>query len=207
MYEVHTTRLLLVRHAESVANAERRVQGSGDDPLSPHGEHQARQLALWLQNNGIRADVLFSSPLRRARQTAEAISVALGLEIQIRPGLREIGLGSLEGASEDTWATTVTDGRATTPIEGAEEPRDFVERALGTLHGLLAAYEGNTIMVVTHGGVISAALAHWLERNVTRWTIYAATRNTAVSELVFGERIELLRYNDIVHLNGTVTVP
>lgn len=201
MQDYQTTRLLLVRHAESVANAERRIQGSGDDPLSPHGEVQAHRLAAWLQRTSTRADVLFSSPLRRARQTATAISASLQLEVQIRPGLREVGLGSLEGASEDIWVTATTEGQENEPVEGGEDPREFVERAIGTLHGLLAAYEGNTLMVVTHGGVISTALAHWIDRNVTRWMIYSATRNTAVSELVFSERIELLRYNDIGHLD------
>lgn len=195
------TRLLLVRHAESVANAARRVQGSGDDPLSPHGEVQARRLAAWLRDTNLRADALFSSPLRRARQTAEVIGAAMDLEVQFRAGLREIGMGRLEDTAEEEWSTAVATGSIGDLGDEAEPPRDFLERSLGTLHGLLAAYEGNTLIVVTHGGVISGALAHWLERDVTRWTIYAATRNTAVSELVFGERVELLRYNDIGHLD------
>ena len=57
-----------------------------------------------------------------------------------------------------------------------------------------------TIVIVTHGAVISAALAYWVDRNTLRWSHYATTQNTAVSELLFDERIELVRYNDTSHL-------
>lgn len=194
-----TTRLLLVRHAESVANADGRLQGSGDAPLSPRGEEQARRLAAWLRDSGPPADVLVSSPLQRARQTAEAISGALGMELLIRPGLREANLGNLEGADAQTLAAVIAAGGLRTE-DGAETPRAFVERTIGALHGLLAAYEGQTLIVVTHGGVIATALAHWLDRNVTRWTLYGAVRNAAVNELVFGAQVELVRQDDVAHL-------
>jgi probable phosphoglycerate mutase len=194
-----TTRLLLVRHAESLSNAAERLQGSGDDPLTSRGEEQAHQLGAWLQADGARIQALFSSPLQRAQQTADIIGAALGLPVQVRPGLREIGIGTLEGTDMATWRATIKSGTYT-PCQGGESPYDFVERALGTLHGLLAANEGRTILIVTHGAVISAALAYWVDRNTLRWSHYATTQNTAVSELLFGERIELVRYNDTSHL-------
>lgn len=199
MSHQRTTRLLLVRHAESLANASRRLQGRGDDPLSPRGEEQAQRLAAWLRTKQLQADQLFASPLRRTMQTAAAIGAALNLPVQVRNGLREIDLGPIEGANEQTWAAIVAAGGPPTD-DGMESPRDFIERSIGTLHGLLAAHEGETLIVVTHGGVIASALAHWLDRNVTRWAIYAAVRNTAVSELLFGERIELLCQDDVEHL-------
>ncbi|MFP4435747.1 MAG: histidine phosphatase family protein [Chloroflexaceae bacterium] len=194
-----TTRLLLVRHAESLSNAAERLQGSGDDPLTSRGEEQAHQLGAWLQTNGSRIHALFSSPLRRAQRTADIIGAVLGLPVQTRPGLREIGIGTLEGTDMATWRATIKSGTYT-PCQGGEAPYDFVERALGTLHGLLAANEDRTILVITHGAVISAALAYWVDRNTLHWSHYATTQNTAVSELLFGERVELVRYNDTSHL-------
>lgn len=74
-----TTRLLLIRHGQSIANIERRVQGWNDDPLTGYGAAQAHLLANWLRDNDPHADVLFSSPLQRAYQTATPIGAALGL--------------------------------------------------------------------------------------------------------------------------------
>lgn len=195
-----TTRLLLIRHAESLANAARRVQGSGDDPLSPCGEAQAHQLARWLRTTGPHIDTLFSSPLQRACQTAAAISAALELPVQLRPGLREMDLGKLEGVDEATWNAALKVEKSVID-RGGETPTDFVERVLGTLHGLLAVNQGKTVLVVTHGGVISTALAYWIAGNVLHWQRYAMIQNTAMSEVLFGKQIALVRINDTAHLS------
>jgi broad specificity phosphatase PhoE len=90
--------LLIVRHAESVANAEERMQGQRDYPLSPRGEVQAAQLARFLVNTGYKFDAAYTSPLTRALRTAEVLTSALGLPApELTPELSELNAGQLQG--------------------------------------------------------------------------------------------------------------
>jgi len=94
--------LLIVRHAESVANAEERMQGQRDYPLSERGEAQALQLARFLAGAGFRFDAAYTSPLTRARRTAEVLTSALGLPApELAPELSELHAGSLQGLTRD----------------------------------------------------------------------------------------------------------
>jgi broad specificity phosphatase PhoE len=90
--------LLIVRHGESVGNAEGRMQGQRDYPLSEVGEHQAALLGRWLSSQGFAFDAVYSSPLTRARSTALALTTALGLpEAELAPELSELHAGGLQG--------------------------------------------------------------------------------------------------------------
>lgn len=90
--------LLIVRHGESVANAEGRMQGQRDYPLSAAGEQQAALLGRFLRNAGLGFDAAYTSPLTRARATALALTTALGLpEAELAPELSELHAGSLQG--------------------------------------------------------------------------------------------------------------
>src|SRR6476661_9887592 len=89
------TTLLLVRHGETDWNADGRLQGHTDRPLSDFGRRQARQLAEELAEEKL--DAIYASDLSRARETAEIVGVRLGLGVVIDPGLREKDWGTWEG--------------------------------------------------------------------------------------------------------------
>jgi probable phosphoglycerate mutase len=90
--------LLIVRHGESVANAEGRMQGQRDYPLSDVGRQQASLLGRFLTRAGFRFDAAYTSPLTRARQTALELTTALGMpEAELAPELSELHAGSLQG--------------------------------------------------------------------------------------------------------------
>jgi len=90
--------LLIVRHGESVANAEGRMQGQRDYPLSEAGVSQARLLGRFLMQAGFRFDAAYTSPLTRARATAFELTTALGMpEAELAPELSELHAGSLQG--------------------------------------------------------------------------------------------------------------
>ena len=93
-------RLLLVRHGETDWNAAGRIQGCTDTPLNARGRAQAAALAEKLRSSE-RAEALYTSPLRRAAETAEIIGSALGLRPEPVEALREISFGVWEGCS---WA-------------------------------------------------------------------------------------------------------
>ncbi len=93
--------LLIVRHGESVANAEGRMQGQRDYPLSAAGHEQAALLGRFLAKAGFRFDAAYTSPLTRARATALALTTALGLpEAELAPELSELHAGQLQGLTQ-----------------------------------------------------------------------------------------------------------
>jgi broad specificity phosphatase PhoE len=94
-------RLLLIRHAESIANAEGRLQGQFDSPLSDEGREQARTLARRLRRAKWQVAAIYASDLSRAAETAEIVGRALGLPVTLDPRLREYDAGVLNGLTWD----------------------------------------------------------------------------------------------------------
>ena len=95
-------RLLLVRHGQIDANVQRIWHGSTDSPLTELGEQQAARTAQHLAAERPQVAAVYASPLGRTRATAEPIARALGVQLEIEPGLAEFGIGELEGVSYRT---------------------------------------------------------------------------------------------------------
>jgi broad specificity phosphatase PhoE len=159
------TTLLLVRHGETDWNAEGRLQGHTDRPLSDCGRGQARRLAEELESEALEA--IYSSDLARARETAEIVGVRLGLRVALEPDLREKDWGTWEGLS------AVERDRVEFVGESTEAHQERMLRALRTI---AERHPGNArILVVTHGGsmrrVQTAAMGMALPvvENCGRW--------------------------------------
>src|SRR3712207_9221837 len=123
-------------------------------------------MARGLQQFDDTMEALYTSSLLRARVTAEKIGEVLGL--RLRDGLQELHLGELDGvsAAELSAAAPMSwDER----YPGGESPREFVERIMGTLYGIVAAHPGGTVVAVSHGGVISTALSIWKHGHGMAW--------------------------------------
>jgi broad specificity phosphatase PhoE len=129
-----------LRHGETETNLRRLVAGSIDTQLTPLGRQQALEAARVLANEPVTA--VYSSPLRRAHETAVPIAETLGLPVIVLAGLAERTWGVLEGQPR---ASRV---RGVTP-EGAESGRAFVERILSAL----ALIESEAPLIVGHSGV------------------------------------------------------
>jgi broad specificity phosphatase PhoE len=153
------SRLVLVRHAEPEEDARGRVYGTLDVGLSPAGREQARRLAESLPRVPV-----YSSPRCRAVETARALGAAPIVE----PDLREIDFGELEGRRYEeieraepelfrAWMETPTEVR----FPGGESYADLRVRALRALESIRRRQA--CAVVVTHGGVVRAGLAAWLE--------------------------------------------
>ncbi|MFP5318813.1 MAG: histidine phosphatase family protein [Acidimicrobiia bacterium] len=150
---------LLLRHGQSVWNAESRWQGQADPPLSELGEQQARDAAARLQGVGFTHVV--ASDLQRASRTAQILAEALGLEISLEPELREIDVGEWTGFIradiQARWPVELADwleGRRESPLGG--ETRDHLaQRARRSLTRLAAeASAGERLLVVSHGALV-----------------------------------------------------
>jgi 2,3-bisphosphoglycerate-dependent phosphoglycerate mutase len=168
-------RLLLVRHGETAWNAVGRLQGQTPLPLNARGQRQAVALTRAIATESVQA--VYSSDLQRARQTAHSIATALGLLVQHEAGWREMAFGRWEGL---TWAEIQqrdpaalaawqADSLHVAPPEG-ETLAQVHERVKAAFAGLIAAHQGHTVVVVSHGGPLRLLLcltlglppqAHW----------------------------------------------
>jgi alpha-ribazole phosphatase len=157
------TRLILVRHAEPADDARGRCYGRFDVGLSDAGREHARRLPASLGHLDYGA--VYTSPRVRARETAEPLAEARGLHAVVDDDLRELDFGELEGrryeeieASDPelfrAWMETPTRVR----FPGGESYADLRMRALRAFERI----RDESALVVTHGGVIRAALADWL---------------------------------------------
>lgn len=155
-----TTRICLVRHGETDWNIEQRMQGHIDLALNANGEAQA--LAAGRYFSALRAAALYSSDLLRARQTAQPVAQALGLPLVLLPALRERHFGRCEGLTfDEIVARHADDARAIERRDpdyaapgGGESRRQHEARVLACIARLTGDHRGQSIVVVTHGGVL-----------------------------------------------------
>lgn len=153
-------RFCLIRHGETPWNIERRLQGHRDIDLNAAGRHQAQATALWLAREPV--DALYASDLLRARHTAERIGVSLALECRTMADLRERRYGLFEGLTHAEAAARFPDEYARfeardpdfLPPGSGESLVAFYLRVTAALQGLASRHPGQTVVVVTHGGVL-----------------------------------------------------
>lgn len=156
------TTILLARHGETDWNREGRFQGWADPPLNATGRAQAVDLSVQLMAEELAA--VYSSPLRRAYETAEVVAASRGLEPVTVDALREVDVGSWSGLSRaeieqrfpEQYARWLDYGRG---WEDGETYEQMVDRVVEALQELAEGRDGERILAVTHGGPIRAASA------------------------------------------------
>jgi probable phosphoglycerate mutase len=209
------TNLFLIRHGESYANTD--VTGpvagmEGDKGLTPLGRQQAERLRDRLAaSHEIAADVLIASTLPRARQTAEIIAPALGLEIQFDDEVQELRPGASDGLSiaEARKRFGFPDLREKPFTQVAPDGENWGQLVLrvGTaLERITRVHAGKTIAVVTHGGFIDSSFLVFMRMHtLVPPPVDFYTHNTSIThwELAHhddGDRWRLVRYNDDTHI-------
>lgn len=150
----------MVRHGETDWNRERRFQGHADTELNEAGRAQAAALAHTLGGEGLTA--VYTSPLRRASETAAIVAARLGLDVRPLEALREIHVGDWEGLTfgevRDRYPESASaDWRSGWP--GGETYDELAARVLPALVGLADEHPNERILAVTHAGPVRAALA------------------------------------------------
>jgi broad specificity phosphatase PhoE len=182
------TTILLARHGETDWNSERRWQGHEDRPLNDVGREQARELADTLADRAI--DVVYSSDLVRAHETALIVARRLGLPVGVDAGLREVDVGDwsgrvhgeLEGLDPEGYRRWQEGGKG---WSGGESYEEMGERVVGAVLRLAARHPGQTLLLVTHGGSIRAC------RATAAGLDYAASRVAAIASMANCEVVEL----------------
>lgn len=150
------TTFLLLRHGETEYTAAKRFSGVGDDPdLSATGLAQAAAAAEFLAAHG-GVDVVVSSPLRRARRTAEKVAALLGAEVEIEDGFAECDFGDWDGHTfaevQAGWPDELASwlGSTTVAPPGGETLRACGKRVRAARDRVIAAHPGRTVCVVSH---------------------------------------------------------
>ena len=217
------TRFILVRHGESNVMVDGVVGGlktcSG---LSAKGQQQANLLGeRFVTGSEGSIDIVYSSPLPRARETTEIVLrvASINHEINIHDDLEEFRLGEADGL---TWEQVrekyeLSDFEQRDPfvaiIPGADSRAGFRHRVGEALSFVAQNHQGATVLIGCHGGVISAAMAIAFGLGPGQWHTELAPDVTSITELEIctdserGRRWKCLRYNDSAHLRGTSVDP
>ena len=158
---MNTTRFCLVRHGETDWNVARRLQGHTDIALNGRGRIQAVQLAQALKKSNLQFDVLYTSDLQRAADTANAIVERFNVPAITNSQLRERHLGALQGLTIDEaphaepklWRAHIA-RELGHDMSGGESIQLFSERIRNALEVLRQQHLGKTILLVSHGGAL-----------------------------------------------------
>ncbi len=153
-------RVFVARHG--LAEYESDLVTDDGGSLTREGRDQARSLAERLRGEKIAR--VWSSPLSRAVQTAEIAAAVLGVDVVVREGLREYGVGSLVGTDADETAVigpvfrAWAEGDDGATIRGGERIGDLVARVCDVLEEVADEHRGEAVLVVSHGGAILSAV-------------------------------------------------
>ncbi|MCM8782010.1 MAG: histidine phosphatase family protein [Candidatus Omnitrophica bacterium] len=199
--------LYIIRHGESTWNSKNRIQGNSNPPLSRLGMVQAKLLAKRFRK--IKIDKIYSSPFLRSLQTAQIIAKVLKLKVVKRGALKEVGLGEWEGKSPDeidrlydnNYQRWLRYGPTKIKIPGAENIASFRKRVKRVFYDIIKENKDRDILVVTHGGVIAAFLAHLLDADFDKLILALHLPNTCVTLIsIDKDRSYLIHIADTAHL-------
>jgi broad specificity phosphatase PhoE len=199
-------RLLLIRHAETTHNRDSRVQGQADIPLSETGERQAMAVGEALRDIPLAAVV--SSPLGRARVTADAVASPHDLTVTPEPALMEMHVGEMEGLSTaemragfpDFLKEWATERGPSLLMPGGESLEQVRDRAWAVVERLRERYDGQTVALVSHNFVLSCLICRALELPLHQFRRFRLSV-AGITTLQFrADRTILVRLNDTCHL-------
>ena len=213
MSQNNTNHLFLVRHGENLVNltyefSHRRV----DYSLTPKGELQASQTAVYLRDKGIQE--VYASPLKRAVETAAIIAGPLGLPVTTIENFRELNVGDMENQppTAELWAQHNAiigawfGGRPEERFPGGEDYHTITARGAAGLREVIAGKSGRKILIVAHGGILIFTLLALLS-DVDLGQLMKGMANCAVTEIeakLVDEQLSLkiLSYPSAAHLSG-----
>lgn len=196
------SRILLVRHGETVWHKENRYAGRSDIALTVRGEEQANQLATWAVTSGITA--IWSSPLSRAYNTAAPVAKALGLSVQTDERLIELDFGRGEGLTSSEMSEQIPEAFAAfraDPVKNflpmGEDPVHAARRATSAL-GEIARTSNKRSLVVAHSTLLRLVLCQLLGIPLSRYrAVFPTLDNCSITEIDMDpdKNVSLLHFN------------
>jgi len=203
--------IILARHGECEGNIKGMFRGRTDFPLNERGLIQARDLAKELKNFPLKH--IYTSPLSRARQTAEAIGQECGIEVKLEEQFNNIELGSWGGQFKEEiarlypreWELWVNNPEKL-QVKDMETLYDVQKRTKACLDSLVSRYDGEVLVVVSHRAVLKPLIAACL--NIASpyfWRIHLDTASYSLLSYKEGRGYCLLQLNQTKHLKEYVT--
>lgn len=203
-----TTEIVFVRHGETRSNLEGLLHGQTDEPLNELGRRQAMKVARRLTGIG-RIDSVHSSPLSRAKFTANAIASQVHSNITFHNDLAEFHFGDFEGSTIDAIKRTYPDiyqkmfdfSDLDFRFPHGESRREFHQRVLHAVEGILGVHAGERLVIVAHEGVIVSAVTQMAGGDPNDWTKYRLG-NCSITRLEMnGAGAPMITcWNDVLHL-------
>ena len=208
-----STRIVLIRHGETAWNAERRLQGHLDIDLNREGERQAHALAAALA--GEHFDVLVSSDLARAAQTAKALGASRDQPLYIDGRLRERCYGGFEGllyaeiearfpAEFAAWQARDIDAELPPGPNRGETFRQFYDRVVPAIIGWAEDNPGKSLALVAHGGVLECAYRAALGLPLETPRDFKVLNASINRFIVRDGKLELVSWGEVGHLRPAV---
>ena len=205
------TRVLLIRHGQSMGNAERRFGGHSPTPLSEYGRAQAEATAQALAAEPLAA--IYSSDLLRAVETAAPLARAVGLEVRAHAAFRERSVGQMEGLTFEEAAEQYPEEYAALlrrdferVLLGGESYRQLLDRAACELDRAVEAHMGGSIALFSHTGTICILALHLMGAldSPTLRPVWIASSNCGISRFELHEDgfVRVVNLNDTRHLAG-----
>lgn len=213
------TRLIFIRHGQIKANIYKLWYGSTDTKLTETGIWQATQLGQYCREHFVdqyqknhpqlKSLPIYTSPLQRAHKTAEILTQylndALPVDLYLEAGFAEYSLGALEGIALTAlekehllFQKLHQDIRYAPP--GGESLLEVSQRSFSALQKIVTQHAGESVMIVSHGGLLALTFAILFHQTPQAWGKYQFY-NTSLSEIVFEPEPRLIRLNEIKHLN------
>jgi probable phosphoglycerate mutase len=183
------TKLLLIRHAQTEWNIQRRFQGHGDSPITEEGQEQLQRLKSRLA--GVEFDVVYSSDLGRTMETSQMLSGKKRIE---EPRLRERGVGVLEGLNLEQIMAKHAEafqafraGDKDHQIDGGESLQTALNRAWEFLEEMPVKHAGAELAAVSHAGLIRLICKQILGLKLDAPNFFQIT-NTSLTQLIFSPK-------------------
>ncbi|MBO5057528.1 MAG: histidine phosphatase family protein [Lachnospiraceae bacterium] len=181
--------IYLARHGETDWNLKGLIQGHTDIPLNETGKQQAYELAAAIKDKGISINRIYSSDMKRARETAEIVAKELLVEAQALKGIQEVNLGRWEGHTwkqvrelfPDEYRVWYENRRYEVPPEG-ESYEQVLQRVVPVLSGI-ALKEDENVLVVVHSAVIMSLLSYVYDKPFEEMSRNFRTKNGEITEL------------------------
>ncbi len=206
------TRLIVIRHGQSIANAQSRFAGHSDFDLSEIGFAQAELVGKYIAEHE-KPDVIYSSDLLRAYNTALPAAKRLGMQIQKTEELREIFAGKWEGMTTDdimaqyaeefsVWKNDYAHCRCL----GGESTAEVYERVWKFVRRISSEHDGGTVMISTHATLVRALSARAAGLDADSVDQIPFTHNASINIFTYdNEKITPVKINIIEHLGDIVT--
>jgi broad specificity phosphatase PhoE len=200
-------RLILIRHGETERNSQGKLQGGLSDlPLNERGREQARRLGLAL--SGEKLEAVYSSPLRRALATAEAICSYHPFEVRTMPALAELNMGTIDGLDRaqiienhaDFWRRW-QEADYSVALPGGESVFELQRRAWGAAEDIRRRHLGGSVALVGHGIALQTIIATALDAPLSGFRRFSlAVASTSILHMA-DHRSSLAKLNDTGHLD------